>query len=259
MTTNTVSNFDQVAAQYDQLWTSTPIGRAQRLLVWRHVDTLFHSGERILDVGCGTGEDAAHFTERGLAVHAIDPSPRMIEVARRRGGFTAEVLGAEEIAEIGGGFDGAISDFGALNCVEDLAPVARGLAGIVRPGGYVAICTIGRCCAWETLYYAVRGQFGKAFRRFRGKAASSLGVTVYYPSVAELRRVFAGCELERWMGIGLFVPPSYVRMPGWMVRWMGRLDRALAGVPLLRGMADHRLLIFRVGKLKHTLRGPHAG
>ena len=241
-------SFDRVAASYDQQWTGTPIGRAQRELVWRHIDPLFRPADRILDLGCGTGADAAHFTGRGIAVHATDPSPGMIEAARGRGGFTAEVLRAEEIALIQQTFDGAISNFGVLNCVNDVAAVARGLAGVVRPGGHVAICTIGRCCVWESLYYAARGQFGKAFRRFRGSAPSSLGVTVHYPSVAGLRRAFADFELEQWMGIGLFVPPSYVRMPGRLVAWCSMLDRLLAPVPLLRALADHRLLIFvRVG------------
>jgi ubiquinone/menaquinone biosynthesis C-methylase UbiE len=243
VTTNTAAPFDTVAAQYDQQWTATPIGRAQREQVWRHVDPLFHPGDRILDVGCGTGADAAHFAERGVAVHATDPSPSMIEVARRRGSFTAEVLRAEEIATIGKTFDGALSNFGALNCVDDLAAVASGLASVLRPGGRLAICTIGRCCAWEMLYYVARGQFAKAFRRFRGSAPSSLGVTVHYPSVGELRRVFADFELERWTGIGLLVPPSYVRMPARLVRWCSILDCALAPIPPLRAMADHRLLI----------------
>jgi ubiquinone/menaquinone biosynthesis C-methylase UbiE len=239
----TVAPFDTVAADYDRQWTATPVGQAQRAQVWRHVDRLFHSGDRILDVGCGTGADAAHFAERGVRVHATDPSAAMIEVTRRRGGMTAEVLGAEEIATIGETFDGAISNFGALNCVDDLALVARGFAQVVRPAGRVALCIIGRRCAWETVYYGVRGQFAKAFRRFRGSARSTIGVTVRYPSVTELRAAFSDFELERWTGIGLFVPPSYVRMPARLVRWCGVLDRAMAGLPLLRSLADHRLVI----------------
>ena len=46
--------------------------------------------------------------------------------------------------------------------------MAGSLAALVRPGGRVAICLLGRFCAWETLYYAVRLQFRKAFRRWRG-------------------------------------------------------------------------------------------
>ena len=169
----------------------------------------------------------------------------MIHLARERGGFTAQVLAAEELNKIDGVFDGVISNFGALNCVSDLPAVARELARLTRPGSCVAICTIGRFCAWESLYYAVCLKFGKAFRRWRAQAPSSLGMTVYYPSVKEMIGSFSpGFALQRWMGIGLLVPPSYVALPGPVVRILSLMDRALARLPLCRAAADHRLLLF---------------
>jgi ubiquinone/menaquinone biosynthesis C-methylase UbiE len=237
------SSFDTVASSYDRQWTDTPNGRAQREQVWRHLDPLFHPGDRILDIGCGTGADAAHFSSRGILVHAVDPSSAMIEIARERGGFTTEVLAAEEIGRIGGTFDGAISNFGALNCVPDLRETGRELAALIRPGGHLAICIIGRFCAWESLHYAVRGQFAKAIRRLRGSAGSSLGVTVHFPTVATVRAAFPDFTISEWTGIGLIVPPSYVRLPERMVRWAAWLDRAFAHLPMFRAMADHRLLI----------------
>lgn len=226
------------AERYDELWTHTAVGAAQRRQVWRYADGLFHPGQRLLDVGCGTGADAAHFAARGVDMHATDCSPAMVDVASRRGGFAATVLRAEDVAAAGEVFDGAISNFGALNCVDDLPAVARGLGRVVRPGGYLAICTIGRFCAWETLFP------GKATRRWRGSAGSSLGITVRYPTVRQILRAFSPeFELVRWVGIGLFVPPSYVRLPAAQVRIFEVFDRLLARLPLLRGMADHRLVI----------------
>src|SRR3954471_3886707 len=107
--------FDRLAARYDQLWTNTPIGRAQRNQVWREIDPLFRPGQLILDIGCGTGEDAAHFAARGITVGATDASAGMIAQARDRGGFRAEICPAEQLHSIDGVFDGAISNFGSLN------------------------------------------------------------------------------------------------------------------------------------------------
>jgi ubiquinone/menaquinone biosynthesis C-methylase UbiE len=237
--------FDRVAESYDEVWTSTPTGQAQRALVWRNTDGLFHTGERMLDIGCGTGADAAHFSERGIVVHAIDCSPTMVQKARSHGGLSASVMRAEDIGAIGEVFDGAISNFGALNCVTDLAGIAQGLAGVLRPGGFVAICVIGRFCLWETLYYTCRLRFEKAFRRMRGTAPSTLGIEVRYPRVDELASAFSPeFALRRWIGIGLLVPPSYVRLPAALVRLFGLLDRGMAHLPLARAMADHRLMIF---------------
>ena len=238
---NSAALFDSMAARYDAMWTTTAVGRAQRDLVWRDVDALFRSGERILDIGCGTGEDAAHFAARGIAVRAIDASPAMVETAKERG-VAAEVGRAEDLAAVEGLFDGAISNFGALNCVEDLSAVAEALAAVVRPGGRAAICLLGRCCMWETLHYGVRLQFGKAFRRWTGRATAP--IAVWYPTAGEVRAAFAyGFALQRWTGIGLLVPPSYVKLPGAMVAALATCDRVLARLPLLRAMADHRLFI----------------
>jgi ubiquinone/menaquinone biosynthesis C-methylase UbiE len=256
--------FDRVAARYDALWTTTAIGRAQRNLVWRDMDAIFQPGQRILDIGCGTGEDALHFAAHGVTVYATDASPAMVQVAQARG-VTAAVCGAEDLAQIGGTFDGAVSNFGALNCVADLPAVARSLAGLVRPGGRVALCLLGRFCAWETLYYGVRMQWSKAVRRWRGSAelVGQVGnlrrvgnppadvrknnlqsIAVHYPTVSEIRAAFAPhFELQRWTGIGLFVPPSYVKLPAALVPMLAACDRVLARLPLLRAMADHRLFL----------------
>ena len=232
---STAALFERLAERYDELWTETPVGRAQRNAVWEVTDRLFGTGDRVLDVGCGTGEDAAHLAGRGVVVHAVDASPAMVARARARGGFSVEVMRAEELKGVG--FDAALSNFGALNCVEDLGAVVRALGRSVRPGGYIAICVMGRFCAWETLYYGVRINFRKAGRRWNGRSSD-----VYYPTIAQLRILFAGAfELCEWYGVGMLVPPSYVKLPGRIVNLLARFDR----LPFLRAWADHRLLIFK--------------
>jgi SAM-dependent methyltransferase len=245
---STTALFERLAPRYDELWTGTAIGRAQRNAVWRVIDGLFHAGDRVLDVGCGTGEDAAHLMARGISVCAVDSSPAMVAVARARG-IEAEVVRAEELgnAPMNRGAadtsvyatscDGAISNFGALNCVQEVARVARTLGTLVRPGGYVAICTIGRFCAWESFYYGARLNLKKAFRRMPGRAGD-----VYYPTVRQLRADFAPeFELLYWTGIGMLVPPSYVKLPARIVNFLARFER----LTVLRSCADHRLLVFK--------------
>lgn len=239
--------FDQLAARYDELWSETAIGRQQRAAVWGRIDPLFRGGCRVLEIGCGTGMDAIHLMERGVAVYAIDASKEMVRMARLRG-VDAHHLEAEDLGLVSGTFDGAISNFGALNCVSDLDGVAPALGRLVRSGGHVAICVAGTCCAWETVHYLVRGEYSKAFRRWNPRGCdASIGVHVNYPSVRRLARVFRqDFRLSRWYGIGLCVPPSYVS--GISETNIGRLaaiDRRLAHQPALRAFADHRLLVFQ--------------
>ena len=60
--------FDLLAADYDRTWTNSGAGRLQRDAVWRHLLPLFHSGDWVLDLGCGTGEDAQHLSRLGIRV-----------------------------------------------------------------------------------------------------------------------------------------------------------------------------------------------
>jgi SAM-dependent methyltransferase len=242
---STAALFERLAPRYDELWTETFVGRAQRDAVWRVVDKLFGAGDCVLDIGCGTGEDAVHLRSLGVLVYGIDASPAMVERARARG-VRAEVRRVEDIGGASSArpdklkhvpLDGAISNFGALNCVGDLARVAKGLASLVRPGGYLVICTMGRFCVWETLYYGLRLDFKRALRRLAGRAGE-----IRYPTVRQLHADFAAdFELVGWTGVGMLVPPSYVKLPVRIVSVLARFDR----VALLRAAADHRLLVFK--------------
>lgn len=239
------ASFDTIADRYDYLWTTTPIGRLQREAVWRWTDPLFVPGDRILDLGCGTGADALHFEERGVSVHGIDASGEMVRVARMKG-IEAEQLALEDLDQLSGTYDGAISNFGALNCVDGLERVAFNLARLIRFRGLLAVCLMGRFCLWETSYYMQRGDPRAACRRFAQQSApSSLGVSVRYPSVRTIAAGFKGFRLLSWYGIGLFVPPSYVKgVSAASIERMARLDHHLAHIPALRMLCDHRLLIF---------------
>jgi hypothetical protein len=52
-------------------------------------------------------------------------------------------------------------------------------------------------------------------------------------------------ELDRWCGIGLAIPPSYVAgLTPTIVNLSSSIDRRLAHLPVLRALADHQLFLF---------------
>jgi ubiquinone/menaquinone biosynthesis C-methylase UbiE len=238
--------FDRIAPRYDQLWTCSPVGRLQREAVWRRLDKLFNDGDTLLDLGCGTGEDAMHFMRRGMSVRAIDASSAMVRIARSRG-VDASVLGIEQLNPVQGCFDGVFSNFGAFNCVANLDAIRPLVARLIRPGGHLAVCVLGRFCLWETAWHFLQGEPGKACRRWRREQfSSSLQIPVHFHSVSDLVRAFhPEFTLRDWRGIGSFVPPSYVRgLLLSLLQALGTLDRFGAHLPLLRALADHRLIVF---------------
>jgi SAM-dependent methyltransferase len=254
--------WDAAAENYDLVFANTLIGRAQRESIWREIEKVFTVGQRILELNCGTGIDAIFLANRGVRILACDVAPRMIELAQKRANLTKasglidfRVLATENIELLGeeGFFDGALSNFSGLNCVEDLPSVARKLARLLRPGARLVLCMIGRFVPWEIAWYMAHGNPRRAFRRFErvtvGRISDEAVVTVRYPSVRKLTQMFApGFRLRNLQGIGIALPPSYLE--SWAQKFplildrLARLDRRIGCLPLLRSMGDCVLLQF---------------
>jgi len=240
-----VSAFDQLAPVYGELWSDTSIGRLQRDAFLRHVTPLFQEGQCVLDLGCGTGDDAVAFSDAGIRVTGIDSSAGMVRIARNRG-IDARQMAIERVAQIGERFDGVISNFGAMNCVERLTDLREPLANMIRPGGYMALCFLNRVCLWEISWHIARGHFRKSFRRWKGETRA-LGIRVFYPSARDVETSFRPeFKLVRRVGIGVCVPPSYVKgLSDEQLQRLAKWDCTIAAAPGWRALGDHQLLLFR--------------
>jgi len=247
--------FDHAAESFDDRFGAWASVAAQRRAVRRELTEAFPRGASLLEIGGGTGEDAIWLAKAGRRVLLTDAAPAMVRRARAkfagRPGLRAAVAGAEDLAalDLGGErFDGAFSNFAALNCVEALAPVARGLAGLVRPGGQALLVTFGTVCPGEWLVEGLRGRPAAMARRFRrGPVPAQLGghaFEVRYFTTAELVSAMSPWfEFAGRRAIGLFVPPSAAEP--WITRHprllaaLERLDRRLSRA--LAALGDHVL------------------
>jgi hypothetical protein len=149
-------------------------------------------------------------------------------------------------------FDGVLSNFSGLNCVEDLGQVAKDLAGLVMPHAPVVICLSTRFCLTEILWFLLQGNVRKAFRRIPGIATAQVdqfAVTVRYPTLRQVRRSLAPFfQLHSCTGIGITVPPSYletrIRKYPRLLKLLQSIDRRICSLPWFRTIGDHMLLRF---------------
>ncbi len=122
-------------------------------------------GDRVLDVGCGTGRHAIELARRGIDVHGIDISQRFIDIARHRSPLvTFERCDARSL-QFEAEFDAVIclcqGAFGMMTADGDDAAVVAGMARSLRPGGGLALSAFNA-------YFAVKYHEDAAFDALTG-------------------------------------------------------------------------------------------
>lgn len=251
--------FDAFAADYDAQFTHTPLGRVLRARVWEVLARTFQPGQRVLELACGTGEDAVWLAQRGVRVTATDGSPAMIALTQRKAQaagvmVTTHCLSLQDIA-VGCGalvtdapFDGVLSNFGGLNTLPAWGELAQTVETLLRPGGRAVLTPMGPFCPWEMAWYGLHGDRRRALRRW-GQATAQVGsadIPIWYPSARALRRAWAPAFRPReTRALGFLLPPSY--LGHFVARWprlfaaFNQVERRLA--PLLGGWGDHYILV----------------
>ncbi len=255
--------FDAVAFEFDLRFGKWASVAAQRRAVRAELLREFPPGGKILEMGGGTGEDAAFLAGRGFQVLLTDSSRRMVAIAKLKLSSlsaSAEVVAAEEMgsfaerATSAGSalFDGAFSNFAPLNCVVNLCPVAAGLARLLKPGAPAMLVLFGTLCPGEMLCELLRGRPHNALRRLkRGESPARLGgqhFPVVYHRRVDLQNAFAPWfVLEKRVGIGITVPPSaaepWITGHLQLLAAMEKID-AVVSRPLAQ-LGDHVLYQFR--------------
>jgi demethylmenaquinone methyltransferase / 2-methoxy-6-polyprenyl-1,4-benzoquinol methylase len=200
--------FDRVARRYDLMNSVMSAGLHHR---WRREAaqlSRLKTGQRALDVCCGTGELALELKRRvGDAGEVIgaDFSEPMLELAReksRRSTLAVEFVQANalELPFPDGAFDAATVGFGVRNLVDLRVGIAE-LARVVKPGGRVVILEITRPSrpplSW---FYAI---WFDRIVPLLGRLAGERDAYTYLPSsvrrfprAPELAELMRECELR---------------------------------------------------------------
>ncbi len=259
MTTNHA--FDPLAATYDAAFTDTIIGRYLRDQVQARLAQHFNAGDHVLELGCGTGEDALWLAQRGVRVIATDASPRMLAVAQAKCAaqptVRVEPLDLQQLSSDSNPnfslstspFDGVYSSFGPLNCLTEWRELAEWLAQRVKPGGIIGLGVMSPFCLWEPLWHGLHGTLRIATRRWRRSTRfqpddNATPITVTYPTLRRLNRDFAPHFRPVYVRpLGLFLPPSDVfgvieKRPR-LLRLLLSLEQRFGHVRQLALLADH--------------------
>ncbi len=217
--------FDSAAQNYDNIFTDTEIGKLQRTRVWNYLNSILSNNSiNILELNCGTGEDAIWFANKGHKVIATDISEKMIQIARVKvehfnlsDKITVEQLDINEInkASFANRFDLVFSNFGGLNCLTEpeLIILSEKLKHLLNPAAKFVAVVMPNFCMTESLYFLSKFKFKEVFRRKKMQTVNvgNAFVNTYYYNPKSFYGYFKNeFTLHGTLSIGLTIPPSYL-------------------------------------------------
>ncbi len=172
--------FTSKAADYDHGRPGYPAS----LVDWLELAVDARFGQRVADVGCGTGLLAERFIAHGYQVVGIEPDSAMGDVAVGRLGNLPSFTLRTGVAEATGLPDGDVDGIAVGTAFHWFEPrsTADEFRRILRPNGWVALVGNERIEISETDH-----AFSKLLARFRGNAHKSM-------------RPLAACEPEKFLG-----------------------------------------------------------
>lgn len=218
--------------------------------VWEHGASLVEllapePGERILDLGCGTGHLTARIAEAGAAVVGLDHSPEMLSQARTAYPQLEFVQADARDFAFERPFDAVFSN-AVLHWIRPAEQVVGRVRDALKPGGRLVAEFGGRG--------NVRG-----IEAALQAAAESLGLRLdmpawYFPGLGEYAMLLDTAGLEARFA-ALFDRPTPLEGPGGLRDWVAMFARsALDSVPperredFLRAVEDGaRPMLFRGG------------
>jgi ubiquinone/menaquinone biosynthesis C-methylase UbiE len=255
--------FDEIAGEYDQEFSLTMVGKSQREIVWNILSKRIVPGMEILEIACGTGEDAIFFARKGCKVLATDGSEKMIslcldKIRNEKVLVLPEFRKAsfDEIRNVAGTlrFDIIFSDFSGINCIDpgSLQNLAGEFNYLMKPGGKVILVVFAKDCLWEKIFMLVKGRYKEINRRRKKSQVAGLALSmmpVFYYSAHELKKSLDKSFIfKAKRPVGLFIPPSYLNPffsnKKYLVRVLMFLDKLFGRFSFLSGFSDHYLIEF---------------
>lgn len=235
------------------------IGRYIRSRSLSVLQETFKRGNRVVDLGCGTGVEAEAMVKNGIEMVGIDISKDMLAIARKRlpdtNFYRLPIGRAGDLVKIHKEkkFDGAYSSLGAFNCEPALSKAFREVAGILRPRGSLVVSVMNRYPVFEVVMMLMALRFRRASERMLKEQRVALGsenITVSYPSASELIDTAGEMfNVQKVKALPLFVPPVrfqnlYNNVPFASV--MEGIDRKMAEVRPFNRLGDHILLVLKL-------------
>ncbi len=259
--------FDNYAKDYDEHFTNSLIGKAQRSLVYKFFEKFIQVNssdqQKILELNCGTGEDAIWLSNHGFNVLATDISEKMIDTAISKAEKNAVQIqfiqsSVQNILANTNNqtFNIIFSNFGGLNCIspEELKKLSSECLTLTNKTSFVAFVIMGRKCIWEKFFFTWKKDKQKSKRRKSLDGVKAIidnnEFLIWYYSPKEIKELFnESFEIITVKPIGIFIPPSYlenwIKNKKWLFTILLFIENIFGSFSFLSDYADHYFILLK--------------
>jgi len=179
-----------------------------------------HRGERVLEVGCGTGSDLLQFAKNGSDAWGIDITPAHIRLAQERVGRLGRVCfgDASRIPFEDGSFDFVYS-MGVLHHIDRVEEVVKEILRVLRPGGTFKVFVYNR---WSHVPLLLFLRHGWRWKLWIENSRAPVHIDFY--TKRKLRRLFSPIRLHIQRYECIYVP-ALAPFIGWFLAARGSKPR----------------------------------
>lgn len=254
------ASFDSAAANYDQSFTQTTIGKLQREAVYNILSQHLNTAKTIFEINCGTGEDALWLASQNFEVFATDISEKMIAIGKAKNEFQNLTFSTLDIAHLSSfqkeeKYDLLFSNFGGLNCLspDELSLFFKTAPHFLKEKGKMVLVVMPQNTVWEQLYFLAKGKWSEAFRRRNEHVLANVDgekVPTYYYNPKEIVHLTEETwECKEYQPIGFFIPPSYLepffKNKKGFLKLLRKLEMWIQNFSFLSKYADHYIIILQ--------------
>ena len=260
--------FDAIAEGYDLSFTFTEIGKLQREVVRKYLQSSILGKKKlnILELNSGTGVDAIWLAKDGHRVLATDISGKMLEIINQK--VESEKLNSQiqtmnvDITQFkdyhfNERYDFVFSNFGGLNCIgqEDMRKLPEVISHLLELNGRIILVVMSKYCIWETIYFLMKFNFKNAFRRYSDVGATAQlngsDLRTYYYTPKKVKDMFKTYfDVIAIKPVGFAIPPSYLEKffttKKSTLNFLERVERLFADTTLAAKFSDHFLIDLQV-------------
>lgn len=212
--------FSKQSFVFDEMDNANPLSEYFRSIYRQEVNSYIKPNSNILELNCGTGIDAIYFANKAHHILATDISPLMIDKLNIKiqnqhleRSLETMICSYHELDKLNKKkFDYILSNFGGLNCTNQLNTVLSQFSSLLNEDGKITLALMPKICPWE-LIMVFKAKFKTAFRRWSKRTTAHIEGEYFYcyyynPNyvINCLRKDFKLISLK---GVFITVPPEF--------------------------------------------------